>query len=161
MIKKCEYVVIVAIVPVFTHFIRHLFKFEWSIPQKIADGILLLVFIYELFVTNIRHYNIINTTIIQPMWIVYMVFIFYFLIVRMRQKNIDAVFIFSGVLVIFAAVIVDILSTRGVLILPKLIGYAFFFFISSLAIILANKSVRLQEEVEELNENLEKSCDAH
>jgi len=156
MIKKCEYVVIVAIVPVFTHFIRHLFKFEWSIPQKIADGILLLVFIYELFVTNIRHYNIINTTIIQPMWIVYMVFIFYFLIVRMRQKNIDAVFIFSGVLVIFAAVIVDILSTRGVLILPKLMGYAFFFFISSLAIILANKSVRLQEEVEELNENLEK-----
>jgi tetratricopeptide (TPR) repeat protein len=74
----------------------------------------------------------------------------------MREKNKDAIFIFSGVLVMFAAVIVDILSTRGVFVFPKIMGYAFFFFISSLAIILANKSVRLHEEVEELNANLEK-----
>ncbi len=156
LIKKCEYIVIATVVPVFAHFIRQLFKFKWSIFQKIADGILFLVFIYEIFITNIRHYNIINTTIVQPVWVVYMILIFYFLIVRMREKNKDAVFIFLGVVVIFCALVVDTLSTRGVFIFPKIMGYAFFFFISSLAIILANKSVRLQEEVEELNENLEK-----
>ena len=156
MIKKCEYIVIATIVPVFTHFIRELFKFKWNMFQKVCDGFLGLIFLYELFVTNIAHYNVINKTIIQPIWIIYMIFIFYFLIVRMREKNKDAIFIFTGVVIMFAAVIVDILSTRGVFVFPKIMGYAFFFFISSLAIILANKSVRLHEEVEELNSNLEK-----
>ncbi|HMV44354.1 MAG TPA: 7TM diverse intracellular signaling domain-containing protein, partial [Leptospiraceae bacterium] len=155
LMKKSEYIVIATIVPVFTHFIRHLFNFEWKLPQKICDGILFTVFIYEMVFTNIRHYNIINTMIVQPIWIIYMIFIFYFLIKRMREKNHDAIFIFSGVIVMFIAVIVDILSTRGVFVFPKIMGYAFFFFISSLAIILANKSVRLHEEVEELNSNLE------
>ena len=131
MIKKCEYIVIATIVPVFTHFIRELFKFKWNMFQKVCDGFLGLIFLYELFVTNIAHYNVINKTIIQPIWIIYMIFIFYFLIVRMREKNKDAIFIFSGVLVMFAAVIVDILSTRGVFVFPKIMGYAFFFFISS------------------------------
>ncbi|MBL0263986.1 MAG: hypothetical protein IPQ05_08945, partial [Leptospiraceae bacterium] len=49
----------------------------------------------------------------------------------------------------------DTLSTENCSLFSKMMGYSFLF-ISSLAIILANKSVRLQEEVEELNENLEK-----
>lgn len=156
LMKKVEYIVIATIVPVFTHFIRQLFNFEWKLPQKICDGILFTVFVYEMVFTNIQHYNIINTMIVQPIWIIYMIFIFYFLIKRVKEKSQDAMFILSGVVVIFIAVIVDILSTRGIFIFPKIMGYAFFFFISSLAIILANKSVRLHEEVEELNQNLEK-----
>ncbi|MBK8397868.1 MAG: SpoIIE family protein phosphatase [Leptospiraceae bacterium] len=156
LMKKCEYVVIATVVPVFAHFIRELFRFKWNIFQKIADGILFCVFLYEIVITNIIHYNLLNNLLVQPLWIVYMLLIFYFLITRIREKNKDAVFIFMGVVVIFCALVVDTLSTRGILIFPKIMGYAFFFFITSLAIILANKSVRLQEEVEELNENLEK-----
>ncbi len=156
LMKKCEYMMIVTVVPVFTHFIRHFFKFQWNLVEKIADGTLGLIFLYELVVTDIRQYNFINANIVQPIWIVYMVLIFYFLIVRMKEKNMDAVFIFSGVVVIFCALVVDTLSTRGIIIFPKIMGYAFFFFISSLAIILANRSVRLHEEVEELNATLEK-----
>ncbi|MBP7283793.1 MAG: SpoIIE family protein phosphatase [Leptospiraceae bacterium] len=156
LMKKCEYMMIAAVVPVFAHFIRHFFKFKWNIVEKIADGALFLIFLYELVVTDIKQYNFINANIVQPIWIVYMILIFYFLIVRMIQKNMDAVFIFLGVVVIFCALVVDTLSTRGVIIFPKIMGYAFFFFISSLAIILANRSVRLHEEVEELNANLEK-----
>ena len=50
----------------------------------------------------------------------------------------------------------DQLSAREVIVFPRVIGYVFIFKVLSLATILANKFVRLSEEVEELNIGLEK-----
>ena len=72
----------------------------------------------------------------------------------MKKKNKDAFYIFVGVCIIFISVVIDILSDRGYFQITRTFGYTFIFFILSIAIILANKFVRLHKEVEELNTSL-------
>ena len=155
-LKKIEYLILNILIPIFAHFIRVYFKYKWNSVLKAMDFIILASFLYVLFVLNVRHYDFINTMIVQPIWVIYIGMLIYYLINQIREKNIDAIFILAGAIIVIAASIVDMLSSRGILVTPRVVGYAFIFFILSLAIILANRFVRLNEEVEELNESLER-----
>ena len=67
--------------------------------------------------------------------------------------------ILLGVFVLTIASFTDVLSNMGYIPVPRMTGYAFIVFILSLALILANRMVRLNEEVEDLNQNLEQKVE--
>lgn len=118
---------------------------------------LLLFFIF--FSNNVEHYNFINKNLVQYGWILYLGITLNHLIRRVIAKDRDAFLILIGVLITVFAAILDTLGARNVFVFPRLVGYSFLFFILSIATILANKFVRLNEEVEELNLGLEKKVE--
>lgn len=155
-LKKFEYLVLMPLVPLMYHFIRSYFKFSYALLFKILDSIIGIAFLFILFTDNIINYDFVNKNIVQPLWILYIGSSFYFLVNKSLKKDLDAILMFFGFIFLLVAAILDILSTRNVIVLPRMAGYAFITLILSIATILANKFVRLNQEVEELNANLEK-----
>ena len=153
--KKIEYVVFTALVPLFTNFIRVYFRIPISKFLIGLNFISVLIMVFFTVNSDLILFDKVNKSFIQPVGFIYICHLFYFLISSMRKKDIDALYIFLGVCIIFLSVVTDILSDRGYFPLPRTFGYIFIFFILSIATILANKFVRLHKEVEELNISLE------
>ncbi|EQA37383.1 SpoIIE-like protein phosphatase domain protein [Leptospira inadai serovar Lyme str. 10] len=157
--KKMEYLVLIFTVPFFSHFLRAYFRIPRSRFFLALDVLCLGVAFYILATGEVLNYMFVNQNIVQPIWLGYVAVAFYWLIREIRKKSRDALLIAAGMGLVLVATVVDILTDRGVFIFPRLVGYSFVFFILSLAIILANKFVRLNEEVEELNGSLEKKIE--
>ncbi len=163
-LKKIEYIVLMFLLPLIYYFLRSYFTFpknKWM--SRIDKGIFLpnlglLTIATIISVTDeVTLYNHLNMTIVQPiLWPIYLILTLGVLIYQAILKDRDAFYMLGGMAVIFISAFLDILSNRGVILLPRTMGYAFILFVMSLAIILANKFVRLNKEVEDLNENLEK-----
>ncbi|AOP36053.1 stage II sporulation protein E [Leptospira tipperaryensis] len=157
--KKVEYIILTVLIPLFGNFVRVYFKYPRNLILNVLDGSYVAFTIFYLFSNNVIHYNILNKHAVQYGWILYVSLISYYLIRRIVQKDRDAFFILIGVLVVVVAGVLDTLGARNVIVFPRVVGYAFLFFILSIATILANKFVRLNEEVEDLNEDLEKKVE--
>ncbi|TGN08398.1 SpoIIE family protein phosphatase [Leptospira ilyithenensis] len=157
--KQVEYIILVTLIPLMFHFIRKLFNYEYRLFYKILDAVELGFIVSFLFTSNIEYYNFMTTNVIQPTWLLYVIIIFYFLIKKIREKDRKAYYIMAGLVIIILATVLDILSTRGTIIFPRILGYFFLAFIVSLATILANSFVKLNEEVEDLNKNLERKVE--
>ncbi|XDD52010.1 SpoIIE family protein phosphatase [Leptospira sp. WS92.C1] len=157
--KKMEYIILTVLIPVFANFIRVYFKYRRNLFLNILDGSYICFTIFYFFSNNVLYYNLLNQHVVQYGWLLYIGIILYYLIRRIAQKDRDALFILIGVLVIVVAGVLDILGARNIIVFPRVVGYAFLLFILSIATILANKFVRLNEEVEELNEDLEKKVE--
>lgn len=158
-LKKTEYLVLMTLVPLLFHFIRSYFSYPYHWVFKIADGIICGAFLVILFSQSVILYDFINKNIIQILWIVYLIATFTHLGLQAKKKNLDAILILAGFVFLILAAVLDVLSTRNIIVLPRMVGYAFILFILSIATILANKFVRLNIEVEELNSNLEKKVE--
>ncbi|MBM9501269.1 SpoIIE family protein phosphatase [Leptospira sp. 201903071] len=157
--KKVEYIILTVLIPLFANFVRIYFKYPRNLALNVLDGSYALFTLFYLFSNNVIHYNMLNKHVVQFGWILYVGLISYYLIRRIGQKDRDAFFILIGVLVVVIAGVLDTLGARNVIVFPRVVGYAFLFFILNIATILANKFVRLNEEVEELNEDLEKKVE--
>jgi adenylate cyclase len=92
---------------------------------------------------------------VQPTWIF---FILGILFVVLREtfihKDKDAMIMIGAILILVAALVVDTLAGRGRINLPTLLTHAFTLFVIAIALVLANRFVRLHDETEELNANL-------
>ncbi|AYV57367.1 stage II sporulation protein E [Leptospira kmetyi] len=157
--KKLEYIILTILVPIFANFIRVYFKYSRNVLLNVLDAVYVCFTLFYVVSNNVIHYNILNKHVVQYGWILYVGIVLYFLIRRMMTKDRDALLILIGVVVTTLAAILDTLGARNVIVFPRIVGYAFLFFILSIATILANKFVRLNEEVEELNEDLEKKVE--
>ncbi|WP_100748101.1 SpoIIE family protein phosphatase, partial [Leptospira ellisii] len=157
--KKLEYIILTILIPVFAAFIRTYFKFERNLFSSVLDGIYLCFTLFYVVSNDVIHYNMLNKHVVQYGWFLYVGMITYYLVRRMIAKNRDALLILGGVLIIVIAGVLDTLGARNIIVFPRIVGYAFLFFILSIATILANKFVRLNEEVEELNEDLERKVE--
>ncbi|NCN10024.1 MAG: SpoIIE family protein phosphatase [Leptospira sp.] len=153
--KTMEYLVLMFMIPFMTHFLRKYFDKHYNIFLKVADLILACSFIAILVVQDIKFYNSINNFIVQPTWIIYIINVFFILISYSIKKDLDAILMLGGFIFLIAAAFLDVLSTRNYIVIPRMSGYAFMTLILSISIILANRFVRLNSQVEELNENLE------
>lgn len=154
--KKSEYLVILLLVPFMYHFLRTLFKEKYGLLGKILDGIQGLVFVFFLFSNQIQTSNYLLSNLIQPTWLIYVVLIFSILFRNWKKKEKKAIYITLGLIFVLIAAIIDTATNRNFWVFPRIMGYAFLFFNVSLAIILANSFVKLNEQVEDLNRNLEK-----
>ncbi|TGL59244.1 SpoIIE family protein phosphatase [Leptospira sarikeiensis] len=153
--KKTEYIILTALIPVFANFIRSYFKFPRGKFINLLDGIYALFVLFYIISNDVILYNKLNNSAVQLGWAAYLILIFYYLIKKISQKDRDATLILLGVLVVVLSTVLDTLSNRNIIVFPRTVGYTFFVFVISIATILANKFVRLNEQVEELNEDLE------
>ena len=162
--KKTEYVMLQLLLPMFFIFIRTYFippknKFFLGIDIFSALPILgmLAVMCIVLLSSNVQLWDKVNNEI--TLNICFPLIVLAALIqvgYQLYKKNLDAWIMLAGILVMIAAAVVDTMSNRQIINLPRVAGYAFFLFIITLALILANKFVRVHNEVEDLNRNLEK-----
>lgn len=157
--KQIEYIALLSIVPLFCHFILSLLKQRTIKLIQILNILFVCVGIFYAFSQNIILNDVVNKNIVQPSWSIYISITIYFLVSEARKLNKDALFVLSGMSILFVATMLDVLSDRGLFIFPRVAGFAFLFFIVSIAIILANKFVRLSEEIEDLNKTLEKKVE--
>lgn len=83
------------------------------------------------------------------------IYILYVIIRAAIHKNTAAYYIGGGIILLVLAAANDILRDLEIIPTPKLADYAFLFFVMGIAGILAARFVRIHNEVEELNINLE------
>lgn len=157
--KKMEYLIILLLIPFMYHFLRALFEEKYKLLGKILDGIQAVIFLFFLISNNIESFNFTLTNIVQPTWLVYIVLIFSILVRNLRKKDKRAIYITFGLTIVLIAAVIDTATNRNYWVFPRIMGYAFLFFNISLAIILANSFVKLNEEVEDLNKNLEQKVE--
>lgn len=157
--KKLEYMVILLLIPFMYHFLRTLFEERYSIVGKIFDGLQFGFFLFFAFTSNIEFFSYLLTTFVQPTWVVYIILIFVILFRNLKKKERRAVYITIGITIVLIAAVIDTATNRNYWVFPRIMGYAFLVFNISLAIILANSFVKLNEEVEDLNKNLEKKVE--
>ncbi|MCB1167579.1 MAG: SpoIIE family protein phosphatase, partial [Leptospiraceae bacterium] len=86
-------------------------------------------------------------------------YIFYYIVRAAFQKNKDAYYLLLGFLLFLLGATHDIAATFGVINTPHITRYAFLVFILGIAGILANRFVRVHNQVEELNQTLEKKVE--
>ncbi|MCC5814352.1 MAG: SpoIIE family protein phosphatase, partial [Leptospira sp.] len=154
-LKKLEYLALPSFIPLMAHFLRVYFKNKYSILMKILDLASIVGFIIILVISDILLMDKINRMFIQPIWGIYCLQAMYLLVKRNLEKNFDASFIIIGIVLIIVSAVVDILSARYIWNLPRISGYVFMGNVILQAFLLANRFVRLNKEVEDLNSNLE------
>ena len=154
-LKKIEYSTLVMLPVLCTHFIRTFFDFKYKRYHQFFDITSGCLFAYFILGSDLMSFNSINSKYNILLLLCYVVLILRFLIIKTKEKNFDGMVIFGGTCMLFFGVITDQLTTREIIVFPRIVGYLFIFYVLSLATILANKFVRLNEEVEELNEGLE------
>ncbi|WP_081605050.1 SpoIIE family protein phosphatase [Leptospira alstonii] len=157
--KKLEYIILAVLVPIFANFIRIYFKYPRKPVLNVLDGLYVCFTLFYIVSNEVTYYNFINKNLVQYGWIPYLGIVLDYLIRRVIAKDRDALLILIGVLITVSAALLDTLGARNVIVFPRIVGYSFLFFVLSIATILANKFVRLNEEVEELNEDLEKKVE--
>lgn len=157
--KKMEYMVILLLIPFMYHFLRTLFEERYNFWGKILDGLQLSFFLYFAFTHNIESFSFLLTNFVQPTWIAYVVLIFIILYRNLKKKERRAIYITIGLTIVLIAAIIDTATNRNYWVFPRIMGYTFLVFNISLAIILANSFVKLNEEVEDLNKNLERKVE--
>ncbi|MEQ9365919.1 MAG: adenylate/guanylate cyclase domain-containing protein [Leptospirales bacterium] len=93
-------------------------------------------------------------SLVQPGWLVYVVAILFILVREAIRRNRDAWIMLASTGLLLFALILDILSGRAIINLPPLLTYGFVLFVISMALVLANRFVRLHDETESLNAQL-------
>ncbi len=163
--KKVEFAILILLLPSLYLFFRYYFvKIEkkfitylhylnviFIIPQ-------VLIFCFILFTSNIDLWNdILNSILIPFLWPPLIISIFIIVIYSaFFRRDIDAKIMFAGWLLLIGGIVNDILIQLELIRSERLTEYTFFIFILSLAFILSNRFVRVHQEVEDLNLNLEK-----
>jgi tetratricopeptide (TPR) repeat protein len=154
-LKKLEYLALPSFIPLMAHFLRVYFKSRYSLIMKVMDGVSVIIFFSILNINDILILDKINRILIQPVWGIYSIQAMYLLIKKNLEKDFDAFLLIIGIISIIFSAIIDILSARYVWNFPRVSGYVFIANVIFQAFLLANRFVRLNKEVEDLNSNLE------
>lgn len=159
--KRVQYLALFVVVPAFYYFIRHYYTLPkalwvkgWDFLCYAANATMAMVGLAVLFSSDVQVWDFLHNQIVTYVWIIYILGVGVILIRSAIAKNKDAFIMLASVLVLLIAMVLDILSGRAILNLPPLLTYVFIVFIVSMALVLANRFVRLHDETEALNENL-------
>ncbi|MCX7997503.1 MAG: SpoIIE family protein phosphatase [Leptospiraceae bacterium] len=180
LMKKIEYIALALSVPFYCNFMYEFFRnkfllsdsgreiwlktFFKEIKLRIRENpflyvlnFLSLIGVLVYFVSDsVLLFDKFNKNFMQPIFFLYCAFVLYYLIQVAKSRNTNALYMLIASIIMVTSVILDILSDRGYFQFPRTVGYFFLAYEMSIALILANNTVRLQKEVEELNQNLEK-----
>ncbi len=163
ILKKIQYLNLISMVPLFYFHVRHYFDDPW--PEsflRIWDRFLLAVNFATIaaagaivFTNDVEFWEAtVNQKIVQPLWLVYIAAGFAILIRMGLRRSSDALLMLAGISGVIVTGVLDIFTSRGVLNLPTLTTYSFIVFVLSLALILANRFVRVHIQVGKLNTEL-------
>ncbi len=165
--KQVEYACLFLLFPIFYYFIRTYFDLPrnrlmriWDVAAAFVSAVQAALAVFSLFTVDAVLLDRLNTTLVQPLWVPLILGSLCIIVYRIIERDRDAIYILGGLLIVLMGTILDILSSRSIINTPRVTGYAFIFFIMSLALVLANRFVRLNETVEDLNKNLEAKVQA-
>ncbi|MBU41868.1 MAG: stage II sporulation protein E [Spirochaetaceae bacterium] len=152
-----EYSILCMLGPLLVLFFFHFLYGKYSrvgLGYSAFAGILALGILVSPYPTKNLLLNINNLTSVFMLF-----FLLYYIIRAALMKNKDAYYLLAGFILFFLGATHDILATFGVLNTPHVTRYAFVVFILGIAGTLANRFVRVHNQVEELNQNLEKKVE--
>lgn len=159
--KKIQYLALFLLVPSFYYFIRSYYKQPearwvkvWDFTCYAVNAIMLGIGVTVLISRDVKLWDFLQNNVVTYLWLIYILGMAIILIRGVVQKNRDAIIMIVSFTVLLGAMFLDILSGRAVINLPPLLTYVFIIFILSMALVLANRFVRLHDETEELNESL-------
>lgn len=158
-LKNIEYTGLMISIPLFYHFIRTLFNEPEPKIILFCNSIILIIACYYALDNDLIRYDSVNKNLVQPIWGIYIISTILILFKNVKKRNVDSIVILFSVFVLLISIILDIASERGLFVLPLLTGTIFILFIFSITIVLANKFVRINNEIEDLNKNLEQKVD--
>ena len=153
-LKKIEYLILAIVVPLLLEFLMKFFKKKHNIFHLIFFSISTVNFLIFLFSNSYLFWDKYNQLIQVPVWAMGVTLIFIVLISKLR-KELDARLIFYAIIILLITLINDIMLNMAVYQFIQLTSYGFLFMVIAIALILSNRFVRLNKEVEELNINLE------
>ncbi len=162
-LKRIEYIALLFIAPAFYFYLREFFRLSetrffryvhWAMLAMLAlNAVVLATVFLSTDVTVWARYNeILNVNISMRIFLLVSAVIVGY---KIFKKDKDARIIMVGLLFLIATFVVDNLVYQGILNIPRISGYVIFMFLMSLAFILANQFVRVHNQVEDLNRNLE------
>jgi len=162
ILKRFEFMFLYLAVPVLYYFIRSYFSFPrtklmraWDIIAAAACLVLAGCLVSVFLIQSLAVTWTIQKTIGQPAWIPLILGSIGLLTYQALRGSRDGLYMLGGFAIILIAMILDILSSRGLFLFPRMMSYFFLAFVMSIALVLANRFVRLSKEVEDLNANLE------
>lgn len=162
-LKKIQYLALFMLVPCFYYFIRSYYKLAdapwvryWDWTVIAANVIMAAIGGAVIFSPDVKLWDALQNNVVTYLWFVYIAGIALILVREVFKKNRDALIMIVSFMILVAAMILDILSGQAKINLPPLLTYVFIFFIISLALVLANRFVRLHDETEALNASLSK-----
>lgn len=160
ILKKIEYIAYFVMMPLFMEFIIQNFKEKRKWFHYVLYGIAVIGVIVVLITKQPVIWDFINTKIVQFSWLIVVASVLYILFKKFKRNTDARLMVYASIVIVFTAVL-DILIIRGIINTAFLqrIGmftnYSVVFFIVSIALILANRFVKLRNQVEDLNKNLE------
>ncbi|GAB4442679.1 MAG: hypothetical protein OHK0011_25070 [Turneriella sp.] len=159
--KKIQYLALFLLVPAFYFFIRNYYRLPqarwlkvWDFISYAANAVMVTVSLVVLFSPDVRIWDSLHNNVVTYLWLVYIAGMAIILLREALAKDRDAIIMLVSFFVLLAAMLLDILSGRAIINLPPLLTYVFILFILSMALVLANRFVRLHDETEQLNESL-------
>lgn len=160
--KKVEYIALFLLIPLFYFFLRSYFQIPrkrwvriWDALTGAIAALYVLLSAFVAFSNDVRIYNQLNMYVAQPVWLILIAGALAVVGYRIVKGDRDAVFMVVGLAFIMVSAGLDVASNRGWINAPSMTGFVFIFFVMSLALVLANRFVRVNEQVEDLNRNLE------
>ncbi len=167
--KRIQTISVIATFPLFYLFLRNYFPaparierwYDWlsrigSYIGYAAHVAPLIAITIILIFDETSTWQAVLNGVAQPGWILYFLAIALLLARELIRGDLDALTMLISVMILVVAIVLDVLTGRAIINLPTLVTYAFTFFVISMALILANRFVRLNNETERLNVRLEK-----
>lgn len=159
ILKKIEYFLLLFPVPFYSNFIRKVLGYKAnSIYLFLNYSILGISFSYFIL-EDIRYFDIVNKNIAQPLWVVYIFFSVYYLLLQIKNKNKESIYLFCGMVLLFFSTFSDILIERGIYNFYRTSNFSFSIFLSSMVLVLANRYIQINKQIELWNLELEKTVE--
>lgn len=155
---KLELSILFTAGPLLLGFLSQFFERKNS---RLVNGLIIWSLLLIILV-NLSDYKI-AWGYILPVWqftaLVMLIYMVYYVVKRVLQKNKDAMYLLGGIVIFKVGVISDILAAQNLIDMPKIAQFTFLTFILGIAFVLSNYFMRLHNQVEELNTNLEKKVE--
>ncbi|HBS04327.1 MAG TPA: hypothetical protein DEA96_05125 [Leptospiraceae bacterium] len=156
--KKLQYASLMGMVPTFYFFLDSFFRpthraFRW-IRFGLTALILIPVIAWSLILLANRatDWEFWNQRLVQPSWIPYVMACFAILVTNLKKR--DARLMILGFIALLVSMILDVLQSQALTNLPTLTPIGLAVFILGIAGVLANRFVRLNQELARTNESI-------
>ena len=161
--KRLEFILTYLLFVAFLYFVRVYFELARTRLQRINDylsagfsAVMVILSVHTFFSDDMTVWWLLQSKIAQPIWLLMLMQVIFIQVKAGRAGNRDGYYMLGGMIFVMIGFFADLAVSNGLLNIPPLFSYFFAAFIFSLALILANRFVRLYRRVEDLNANLEK-----
>ncbi len=162
VIKKMEYLALFSFGPLWHLFFLSMFRRPPAKVDKLLRPTVRVCYfmtvvslVVVLLTSQVQEWFFLFQYVVIPTWAIYTIDAMRALSFAIKRRNQDALLILCALSVFLVSTASDVLHHLAVHDLPLLANYGFIVFVTGFAFVVANKHVRVSENAEFLNKNLE------